>query len=132
MRQKLIGTFDFYDCDVDLIAMPNDSGGWIYYHPDRILVGLKYDCWDEAVATLLHECFEFAAARKGVRFERCGKFNRSHDDYLFAFDHPQFSDICSRVACFVTPALPKLAAAYRKNQNTKKSKAKKKPKRKKK
>lgn len=125
VKQKFIGSFDLGWETVDLIAILDDIGGCFYFQPEpgkvpRIKVGLDYEKWSEVVSTLLHETFEFVLAREGLRFVACRKFNNDHADYLFAFDHPAFSRICSNAALFVTEAMPKLAAAYNLQRKKKK------------
>ena len=119
--QLYIGTFLLGYEHVSLFAWVGETGGAFSFcpderHPARIKVGLEYDSWQECVSVLLHEVFEFSMARHRVRYERSGKYNHDHSDYLFCFDHPQFSSICSDAGGFITQALPKLATAYKKHK----------------
>ncbi len=125
MKQIRVGTFLLGNENVDLYALPDETGGEFYFCPDaistpRIKVGLNQKEWEQCVNVLLHESFEFAMARHRARFVRCGKYNDDHADYLFVFDHPEFASACSDVASFITPALPLLAAIYGKRRRSRK------------
>lgn len=132
MRQSnkiLVGCFDIGWEQVKLFAITNDTGGDFRLLPSEtgpceINVGIQYDYWREAVSVLFHEVFEFILERKGLRYERTGKLNCDHGDYQFLFTHPEFSDVCSRAALFVTCALPKLADVYDRERTKRQRKAK--------
>lgn len=117
--QIKIGTYPMGHINVDLLAWPYCTGGEFYFCPDseskpRIRLGLDYEIWDECLATLLHEVFEFAMAMNNCRFKLSGKLNGDHADYRFFMDHCEFGNICSCAAMFLQRALPDTATAFRK------------------
>jgi hypothetical protein len=121
VKQLLIGTFPLGHENVDLFALPKESGGYFFCRPDdtsraRIKVGLDGE-WEQVVEVLLHEVLEMAMARAGCRFQPCGNIAFGSDRYHFSLDHNQFSEVCGAVAMFMTPALPKLMVAYKKGAN---------------
>lgn len=118
-KQIFVGTFSLGHENVDLYALPEESGGYFYTRPDenskaRIKVGLDHRHWDMAVDVLLHEAFEMATARAGRRYQKCGNITKGSDRYHFIFDHNDFTEICGAVAVFLSAALPKLAVHWTK------------------
>lgn len=120
-----VGVFDIGTEMVVLNLLPGESGGDFRYYPNKndrpeINVGLDHDRWRECVDVLIHEALEFIMERKELRFERTCKFNADHADYLFIFNHPEFTDACARLALFLTDALPKVATIFKSKRKAKK------------
>jgi hypothetical protein len=120
--QLLIGTFRLGDENVDLYALPHGAGGGEFYtRPDdksvgRIKIGIDEQHYDDVLAILLHETFEYLACRHHTRFSQSLKFNRDHADYLFIMDHSTFGEICSRQAFFLYECGAKLHATWKKHR----------------
>lgn len=117
-RNINVGAYKLGHVSVELVAATgNGTGGEFYLcpgpgEPPRIRIFIEYDQWASVVATLFHECFEMATCMQSLRFQRSGKLNGDHADYLFVFDHSEFGNICSMVGGFITEALPDLAEIY--------------------
>lgn len=115
--EKDLGTFLFGDFRVRL--MVNNQWGGVFYFAyegdlPRIVVGTASQDWERIVSGLLHEAYELETARMGYRFSRSNDFSNDHSEYIFMFNHPQFSDLCGKVSVFITKALPKVATAWKK------------------
>ena len=117
MKQKIVGVYSLGYESVQLVAR-DGTGGDYYTQPEkghiaRIKVGMDYSAWDCVVNALLHEAMEFSIDRHHCRFRATNDISYDLSNYLFVFNHPQFSDIVAKVAEFVTPALPDLARVYK-------------------
>lgn len=121
MKQIKIGTFSLGHENVDLYGVLDDTGGCFYFQPDsasvgRIKVTLCHPHWDQIVAVLLHEVFEYALDRAKCRYEITQNLASDHAAYRFLMDHTQFSEVCACVAEFIATALPELATAWKRRQ----------------
>jgi hypothetical protein len=117
MKPKIIGTFDMGPQRVQLVLREGD-GGEIYLKPGdidypRIYVGADKN-WEQVMSTLLHEAHELQMLLTGCRLNPAPDHAMDHSSYIFLMNHPQFSEVCARVAMFLVQALPDLAKAYRK------------------
>lgn len=124
MKQTYVGTWPIGHENCQLYAMPDSTGGDFYGCPDsnscaRIKVGLDYRCFDEVIAVLIHEAMEFALMRSDCRYQISGKLNRDHADYLFCMTHEQFGRACSKVAMFMSEAVPKLSTLWQRQHRRK-------------
>jgi hypothetical protein len=126
-----VGTYVLGHEQVELYALPDDAGGEFYFLPEpgrlgRIKVGIDYPEWDSVVAILLHETLEYLILRMERAYVSVGCISRGTDDRSFILNHPEFSELCSRAAMLITPALPDLGAIYaehhRPTKTSKKSK----------
>ncbi len=122
-----VGVFRLGHINVELRANTEMEGGEFYFCPDdfgppRIRVGLNSKEWSDVLSWLLHETFEMAFCHRQLRFQRTGKLNGDHADYLFAFDHCEFGNCCSMSAWFLTDAIPVLATCYKKSQKERRRK----------
>ena len=117
MRQVVVGSFYLGHESCELV-LREGSGAEFYTTPEpghvaRIKVGADDGDWPEIVARLLHEVAELSLHRAGSRFMCTTDQARDAAGYVFMFDHHAFSEVCSRVGEFVTPALPRLADAWK-------------------
>ena len=118
MKQKIVGVYDM-GIDQTQLVLREGFGGEFWVTPEkghvsRIKVGADYKYWHEVVSVLLHESFELAMTRAGVRFSPAPDYGHDMAGYLFAFNHPQYSDICGRVGTYMSDALPDLAREWKK------------------
>lgn len=116
MKQTIIGHFQFGYENVQLV-LRDGTGGEFYTNPEpdkcpRIKIGADYSRWDDVVNVLLHECFELAIDRRHGRYRATNDQSYDLSNFVFMFNHHEFSDICAKVAEFVTPALPKLSKEW--------------------
>jgi len=116
IRQKIIGVYHLGYYAVELV-LREGTGGEFYTTPEhgkipRIKVGADYKDWSSVVTVLLHECFEFAMDTIQVRYKQTDHIEWSSDSFSFFMTHTQFADCCSKVAGFMTPALPDLAKEW--------------------
>lgn len=119
--QIKVGNYRLGAFNVDLIALPSDIGGEFNFCPEnnampRIKVGLAYDFWDEVVAVLLHETLEMTLCAVNRRYLHSGKMTEDACSYIFVFNHDEFAQACGTAACFITPALPDLAALFKRTK----------------
>lgn len=125
MKQIVIGIYALGHENVQLVALPDDTGGEFYFCPDetslgRIKVGIANSNWENVVAILLHETLEYAMDRHRVRYRVTENLSSDHASYLFVLNHCDFTEIVARVSSFVTPALPRLAVAWEKRHKKRK------------
>ncbi len=116
MRQIVVGTFYLGHESCELV-LREGSGAEFYTTPEpghvaRIKVGADDGDWPEIVARFLHEVAELSLHRAASRFRCTTDQTRDDAGFVFMFDHHTFSEVCSRVAEFATPALPRLADAW--------------------
>lgn len=121
IKQKLIGTFFLAPTNVQLYAKRSDSGGEFYFSPDdkslpRIKACVDYAQWDDCLAVLLHESFEYLMTARKLRYVDTGKMSGDSADFLFIFNHSQFSDICAAQAYFLQFAIPALRKEWERAQ----------------
>jgi hypothetical protein len=107
-KAKKVGVFKLGPENVELWVDPAISGGTFNLCPRsggmaEIRIGVN-----EQIEVLIHELFEFCAARLQLRFIAAPSFTRSHADYLFVMTHEQFTEVAARVGCFMSDAIPKL------------------------
>ncbi len=135
MEEKLVGNYLLGGMIVQIYCM-DEWGGDFYNAPDKvsppkIRVGFGSQEWDRVVTALLHEMMEFEMHKNGLRYDRSNDYSNDHGGYIFMMNHPQFSDICGRVAATLTSVLPVLAVEFRKYKEQKRREARKKKGRKK-
>lgn len=118
VKQKVVGTYELGSEMVQLVLREGDGGEFYFLPGDqpcpRIKIGADYKLWADVVHVLLHESFEFCAARLACRWWQSDLDTQDHSQYLFALDHRQFDECCCRTAGFLTRALPDLATAWKK------------------
>ena len=116
-KPQVVGDYEIgYEC-VRLVLRDGD-GAEFYLLPDdvtipKIVVGAN-GVWKGVVARLLHESFELVASRTRSRYYPSEDVAQNHAEYLFVMDHQQFADCCTRVAEFMSAALPDLSKAWAK------------------
>lgn len=120
MKEVYVGTYEIGYEQVRVV-LADMTGGSFNALPGkgeitRIRVGADYTRWDDVISVFLHEAFELVAWRIGCRYENSNSLGRDLAGFLFMFDHPQFNNICSKVAELMAPALPDLLAAWKKWQ----------------
>lgn len=118
--QYLLGAFQLGPQSVDVVLMPNMSGGEFYFIPEegrlpRIKIGLDYANWYEVVDVVVHEALEYLLTLNNHRFVPSGKFNADHANYQFMFDHVQLTTACAQLGVFLANALPKIAEEFNKH-----------------
>ncbi len=116
MRKKDLGAFLMGDFRIRLVITDQWGGAFYFAYKGSlplIEIGTASDSWERILSVFIHEAFEFEVARLGYRFSRSNDFGNDHSEYVFMFNHPQFSDVCGRVATFVSNALPALAKAWK-------------------
>lgn len=115
-KQKSLGAFFMGRKEVELFITDGADGSF-YTSPERgklprIKVGMQAE-WRHVVMVLIHEAAEATMDDMYLRFAPSHAMSQDHADYLFSFNHPQFSEICARVADFLTPVLPLVAAEWK-------------------
>ena len=126
MKQKIVGIYYLGYEQVQLV-LREGSGAEFYFCPEkgsipRIKIGADQREWWHIVDTVLHEAFEFAMERRQCRYHATEDTSRDHSAYLFVLTHTQFSDNCSKVAEFISAAVPDLSKAWRQWNKDKKDK----------
>ena len=125
MKQKIVGIYEMGYMAIELVAREG-TGGEYYTIPEhghipRIKLGMDHTQWRDVVDVLLHETLEFAIDTKNGRLRPTYDTTLGHDNFVFLLTHPQFSDMCAKVAEFITTALPDLAAVWKKWKKRSKS-----------
>lgn len=120
-QEIYIGTYPLACINVDLFVSYEDAGGSLRFRPDKkslpkMTVGFgQKNCWEEIVCILLHESFEFCASLQDHTYKAAGRYDtKDSGDYLFTFDHNEFSRLCEYQAVFISEAIPALKAAHQK------------------
>lgn len=126
MKERLIGVYKNGSENVEL-AVHESNGGHFYSVPEdgglsRITIGMDYQRWHDVVSTLLHEAIEMQLMRVGARFNPNPDYSRDSANWMFVMNHSQHSEVCARVAIFVTKCLPALATCWRKHRRKTKKK----------
>lgn len=124
MKIKL-GKFRMGQLWVNVILNSGSTGGdFICTPPDKgtpeMTIGLDEDDFDRIAGTLLHEAFEMSLCVAELRYDHSGKWNRDSSDYLYVFNHPQFSRVCSDVGEFLSVVMPVARIAWEKLQKKRK------------
>lgn len=124
MKQTYVGTFRLGHENVDLYALPDEGGGYFYSCPDakscaRMKVGLDHRHWDQCLAVLMHETFELALVRTECRYEISEKLSGDAADFVFLLTHEQFTRACTKVAMFMSEAVPKLSTLWQRQHRRK-------------
>lgn len=106
---KVLGTCGLGYENVRVIVRYDSGDGAFYLQPDGestgiIEVGLEQECWHEVFNVLLHEAMEYALTRRSCRYVVSGTQCTDASDFLFQFNHPEFSRVVSDVAAFVAEA----------------------------
>lgn len=127
MKQKIVGIYRA-GSDQAQVVLREGQGGEFYFVPEkgsvpRLKIGADYESWNDVVAVLLHETFEFLLTRMDCRLI-IDNYSNDSEDYLFHFNHGKLSDLCARAAMFLTVCLPDFATAW--NQWKKENKTSKK------
>jgi hypothetical protein len=118
MKQVVIGTFEFgYDRAV--LILREGFGGNGTFVPDGggvmcLKIGADHERWQDIVECLLHEVEEMILSKMDCSYIPGNYIGKSSSSYHFAMSHQQFTEVCARTAEFITPALPKLSAAWKK------------------
>lgn len=115
--QIKVGTYDLGREYVDLIALPQETGGYYYFQPEegrvgRLKIGIDWHNWWEVVSILLHEVTEYALHKQNLAYAKCGATSYASDCRWFMFNHQEFSETTANVAYFLTKALPDLAKVW--------------------
>jgi hypothetical protein len=120
MKQKRIGFYRIGYVDIEII-LREGIGGEYYLSPGikcgnvpRIRIGADYENWYEIVNVLLHEITEYLYDRIQCRYCAVDNLSDSHEQYLFVFNHAQFSDCQFKIANFLSFVLPDLEKIWNK------------------
>lgn len=109
---------------VELLGRVGEYGGFFEAAPEDkmhksqttgmscISVGLEPNRWRDVYDVLLHEVVEFAYLQMNCRLQPSGGASASQARYIFHADHEQFSEIITRAAYFLTPAIPVLYSVW--------------------
>lgn len=97
----------------------------MHEEPAMIILGLNDDNWKNVYSNLQHELFELAMCFMNLRYIPSFSYSRDHGQYLFAFDHKNFSDLNERVAFAVLDIADDLKRKWKEFQNRNKKKSKK-------
>ena len=113
-----LGTYEFCWINFDVYAQAGHAGGDVFGRPDdksrpRINIGLNHSSWWGVVGWVMHEAMEWSLDNERARYIHAGEHASGSDQYIFSFDHNQFSEAVARVAYLLTPLLPVLSDAYR-------------------
>ena len=116
MKQRTVGTYVCGFHYVDIVL--RDGDGAEYYalpkkgRPVRIKIGADVS-WQDVVRSFLHEALEMCLDYLHDRYTPSQDMGRDHGQYLFVFNHADFSDACGSVAELAVQALPDLATALK-------------------
>lgn len=122
MKQIIVGTYGFGGEFVQVV-LREGTGGDFYTNPElgsvpRVKIGADHGNW--------HEVFEFAYMRAGLRFSPMPSYPPYNSaDWLFIMDHQQFHNCTARCAELLQACVPDLAIAWKKWNQPKKPKARK-------
>lgn len=130
--KKFIKTLKLGGHIVDLYVLTDYEGGkWAFpsfgsLKHNEIIIGIDQQYWDDCLAVLLHETFEFVADELLLRYRTTNNYcPRASDTVSFSMDHNQFSELCARSASFLQDAVPLVNDAWKKHHEAKKKKSKK-------
>lgn len=99
--ERLLGVYEFGYENIEVYAVDDIGGSFSLSSANikmpNIKVGIDYAPGDfhVIVSVFIHEIFELLLARKGCRFEDSTSLNRGHDKYVFLFNHPVFTEVCT-------------------------------------
>ena len=107
--KKHVGTYVF-GYDTVRVYLIDGSGGNFSFLPDdkgcpTINIGVEHDRYQDLLEVVLHETQEFIMARCAHRFKDSQTMTCEHSQYLFVFNHTQFSEMQARCAEFLSVAL---------------------------
>lgn len=110
--RRKIGRYRLGPMWINVIVDHEQDGGWFDTDSEELGVGLKASDWGVCVSILIHEAMEIAFMQVRGRFCPAPDYATAADGYLFVTNHPDFSEICARVGCFLTWAMPDLAKVW--------------------
>jgi hypothetical protein len=117
MRIEVLGHYRI-GLEIVQVDLREGDGGEFYYFPEngtspRIVIGADED-FEGVLAVLIHEVAELSMCRLGLRFIGSEDLSNDHSGYLFVLSHPQFSDICNRLALAIVTIQKDLQKAWKK------------------
>ncbi len=127
MKQKILGCYYLGHDQVEVV-LREGQGAEFYLVPEgrlcrRVKIGAD-GSWRETLNSLLHEIMELMFCTMTLRYVTSDYVNNGHDDYLFIFTHPQFTEIAARLSPFLIACQPDLKKAWRAWHKKPKSKKK--------
>lgn len=115
----LVGNYRLGFENVDLFISSEEGGSFaLAPNPGKtgmIDIGIK-SAWNEIMPIFLHESFEYYMARFHHRYEPSEQIYGDHGDYIFQFNHPEFSRMCAAIGIFTSECMNPLYRAYKKNK----------------
>ena len=100
-------------CNIPFAIYATDFGGSFDCETRIMYIPFAKDSWPYTLSVLLHEATECAYAVKDMRFANPSHY-RSHDSFVFQFDHHKFSDATQCVADFVANVYDSVHKAWEK------------------
>lgn len=125
MTEKFLGKYQLGSYMVKLYVRPKDCGGYFYTHFStdelpHMSIGLDYGTFGQVMGVLTHEASEFAAGEENVVYRKSGTWApNASDAYYFNFNHNEFTEICSKVGCFLSMAGPHIEKEWQKSRKRK-------------
>lgn len=118
MKQSIVGTYRLGDEYCQLVLRAGTGGDFYalpeHGHVPRMKVGADHELWGDVLAATIHEAMEFCLCRIKCRLYPQEDHGNDSLGYTFVMSHPDFSDVCGRVAWFLAEAVPDLSEAWRK------------------
>lgn len=128
--RKLIGDFflghETVQVFVDTTKMgakAQEPGDWVHNGKIKtgfMVIGIAESRWSVAVENLLHEAFEYVAAKRNARFEPSLAISPDSSNCLFVFDHAVYTQMIAAVAEFVAQCQPGILSAHQKHHRKRK------------
>lgn len=120
--RKLLGSYVFGWDNVRVYITDGACGSFTLVPQDKgsvaINIGIDHDRYQDVLEVVLHEAQEFIFTRTGHRFIDSQTQTREHTQYMFCFNHTQFSEMQARVAEFLSVVLPDIYKEW-KNRKSK-------------
>jgi hypothetical protein len=117
MKQEVLGNYRI-GLEMVQVALREGDGGEFYYFPEdgstpRIVIGADNE-FEDVLGVLIHEVGELSMCRLGLRYMGSEDMSNDHSGYLFVLTHPQFSDVCNRLAYAIATVQKDLKKAWKK------------------
>jgi hypothetical protein len=116
--KKEVGTYVFGYDRVRVFLVGGSSGQFQLLPDDKGLplmnIGIDHERYQDLLEVILHETQELIFARSSFRFRDAQTMSCEHSQYLFVFNHTQFSEMQARCAEFLSVALYDIHRAWKK------------------
>lgn len=120
MNPVLVGSYPIDGIDVSVYLREGLGAEFRLRDPNHtnkstIFIGSSYDSseWFVVLNCLLHEVIEFQMMNRRFRYAQTGSWE-NHNNYLFIFNHVDFSDMILDSSHMIAKAIKDLEKAWRK------------------